>query len=374
LRAPRLVVVAVAIAIASGCASRRAPLPHDAAGAPCRLLDGAFDGAVETPLAWHEVTDPTSRLAMAESCQVVGPAIYRALPAASTEPLPRTDVLTVVSWNIHVGGGDLGLFIDTLREGRLTNGQPVDAFVILVQEGFRRGRLVPDLGREAPAIPRRIAPSPPGGLRQDIVETARSRGLSVFYLPSMRNGSEEGPAAEDRGNAILSTFPLAELTGIELPFERQRRIAAAATIAALDTSGSRWRIRVVSAHLNATASMRRLWVFAAAARARQARHLAQALAGDPAPTIVGVDLNTWAGGWSEPAFGKLRAHFPQTINPADASGFGQRRMLDYVFLRTPASWSGTLTAIDNRFGSDHRPVVARIELSGGCAQSRLSRS
>ena len=311
---------------------------------------------------------------MDRSCLVVGPAIYRPSPAQSTGALPRTDVLTVVSWNIHVGGGDLGLFIDTLTEGRLTNGQRVDAFVILVQEGFRRGTLVPDLGPEGPAIPRRIAPSPPGGARHDIVETARTRGLSVFYLPSMRNGSEEGPEAEDRGNAILSTFPLTELTGIELPFERQRRVAAAATIAALDGAGRPWRIRLVSAHLNATASMRRLWVFAAGARARQARHLARVLADDPAPMILGVDLNTWAGGWSEPAFGKLRARFPQTLDPADASGFGQRRMLDFVFLRTPASWLSTLTAIDDRFGSDHRPVVARIDLSGGSARSPLSRS
>jgi endonuclease/exonuclease/phosphatase family metal-dependent hydrolase len=369
----RLVVVSVAIAIASGCASRRAPLAHDLAAAPCRLLESAVDGTVEPSLAWHDVTDPTSRVAMAESCMVVGPAIYRPSPAPSSGPLPRIDVLTIVSWNIHVGGGDLGRFIDTLREGRLTDGQRVDAFAILVQEGFRRGTLVPDLGPERPAIPRRIASSPPAGVRQDVVETARSRGLSVFYLPSMRNGSEEGAEAEDRGNAILSTFPISDLTAIELPFERQRRVAAAATIAVLDEAGRPWRIRLVSAHLNATASMGRLWVFAAGARARQAGHLAKVLADEPIPTILGVDLNTWAGGWSEPAFGKLRARFPQTVSPADASGFGQRRMLDYVFLRTPTSWLSTLTAIDDRFGSDHRPVVARIELSGGPFQSPPSK-
>ena len=311
---------------------------------------------------------------MAASCLLVGPALYWSPSAADDQHRAQIAALAVVSWNMHVGGGDLGVLIDALRDGQLTHGRPVDAFVILVQEAFRRGTAVPAVRRGVAAIPRRISPSPPSGVRHDIIETARTRGLSVFYLPSMRNGSEEGASAEDRGNAILSTFPLSELAGIELPFERQRRVAAAATITGRDTGGTLWRLRVVSAHFNATASMRRLWVFAAGARTRQARHLARALADSSAPTVVGVDLNTWAGGWSEPAFGKLRSHFPQTLDPSDASGFGQRRRLDYVFLRMPAAWFSTLTAIEKRFGSDHRPVLAWIDFSGGPSQSPLSRS
>ena len=256
----------------------------------------------------------------------------------------------------------------------MTHGRPVEAFVILVQEAFRRGAAVPVLRHDGTAIPRRISPSPPEGLRRDIVETARSRGLSVFYLPSMRNGPEEGLSAEDRGNAILSTLPLADLTGIELPFERQRRVAAVATVTGRDNAGGSWRLRVVSAHLNATASARHLWLFAAGARLRQAGYLARVLDASPVPTIVGIDLNTWAGGWSEPAFDTLRSHFPQTLDPSLASGFGQRRLLDYVFLRVPAAWFSTLTAIEDRFGSDHRPVLAWIELTDRSFQSPLSKS
>ena len=45
----------------------------------------------------------------------------------------------------------------------------------------------------------------------------------------MRNGRPP-QTDEDRGNAILSTEPLADLTAIELPFEQQRRVAVAATL------------------------------------------------------------------------------------------------------------------------------------------------
>ncbi|NOT26456.1 MAG: hypothetical protein HOP16_10185 [Acidobacteria bacterium] len=176
MRGPRLIVVAVAAALATICATRRVALPQDASATVCRTIEGARDAGVERPLDWHELTDEHDRLAMAASCLLV----------------------------------------------------------------------------EGAAIPRRMSPSPPTGARQDIVETARTRGLSVFYLPSMRNGSEEGAAGEDRGNAILSTLPLTELAGIELPFERQRRVAAAATVTRRDAAGAPWRLRVVSVHLNAT--------------------------------------------------------------------------------------------------------------------------
>ena len=170
-----------------------------------------------------------------------------------------------------------------------------------------------------------------------------------------------------------STRPLSELAGIELPFERQRRVAAVATVMGLDSFGNAWRLRLVSAHLDATASIRRLWVFAAAIRARQAAHLAGVLAGDDVPTVIGVDLNSWAGGTSEPAYRTFRDSFPQTPPPGAEFTF-RGGTLDYVFLRLPPQWSGRFGVVDGFFGSDHRPLIGRIDLMPGSASTSSSSS
>jgi endonuclease/exonuclease/phosphatase family metal-dependent hydrolase len=251
--------------------------------------------------------------------------------------------------------------VNALRSGEFTGGEPVRNFVVLLQEAFRTGDTVP---RTPPgvSIPRRIEAFPPDGRRQDIVRTARALGLGVFYVPSMRNGAHEGATAEDRGNAILSTLPLANFAAIELPYERQRRIAAAATVAGIDTAGNPWHLRLVSAHLNATASIKRLWVFSSGVRGRQARHLATVLASEDVPTVMGSDLNSWAGGPSEPAFTELLPHFPQTSIPVGESTFRGGRMLDYMFLRVPSVWASQVRTIDDFFGSDHRPLISWIHL------------
>lgn len=329
--------------------------------ATCRALIDGFEQAVSMPVTWHELDDRVGRLAMARSCISVGPAVYGAPPHVDGTRHVPIDRLVVLSWNVHVGGGDLVALVDDIRSGRLTGGEPVRDFVVLLQEAFRSGTAIPDQAPHGVPIPRRIEEFPPKGPRQDIVEAAQALGLGVFYVPSMRNGAAKGSSAEDRGNAILSTLPLSTLTGIELPFERQRRIAASATVTGVDEAGNRWQVRVVSAHLNATASARRLWMFSAGLRARQARHLAGVLANGDVPTVVGSDLNAWAGGASEPACSELRAHFPQTPPPLGQPTFRGGRMLDYVFLRVPAAWSGQLSTIDDFFGSDHRPLIGWIQ-------------
>ena len=297
---------------------------------------------------------------MAESCNAVGPAVYAAPVRDDLPPQVAVDTLTLLSWNVHVGGGDIIEIVKALRSGRLTGGEPVRDFVILVQEAFRTGAAVPNRPVGIP-VPRRIEAFPPHGPRQDIVEVARALRLGVFYVPSMRNGTDEGLTAEDRGNAILSTLPLVNVAAIELPFERQRRIAASATVRGVDTAGNPWQLRLVSAHLNATASLRRLWVFSSAVRGRQAKHLANVLASEDVPTVIGSDLNSWAGGPSEPAYTELRARFPQTSLVVGQPTFRGGRMLDYVFLRVPPVWVRQLRAIDNFFGSDHRPLIGSLQ-------------
>ena len=56
--------------------------------------------------------------------------------------LPALDELVVLSWNAHLAEGDLGDLIAKLRSGSFTAGRPVNHFVLLVQELYRRGDVV----------------------------------------------------------------------------------------------------------------------------------------------------------------------------------------------------------------------------------------
>jgi endonuclease/exonuclease/phosphatase family metal-dependent hydrolase len=356
----RALTVILSTTVAAGCVLAQATVPEAASPATCRGLVTDIEERRATSMAWHELVDRRGRLAMAESCAAVGPAVY-AERRRNAVPHDRVDELAILSWNAHVGGGDIVGIVNALRRGEFTGGEPVRNFVVLLQEAFRTGAIVP----RTPAgvsIPRRIEAFPPKGPRQDIVQTARALGLGVFYVPSMRNGADGGSAAEDRGNAILSTLPLVNFAGIELPFERQRRIAAVATVTGIDTAGNPWHLRLVSAHLNATASVRRLWVFSSGVRGRQAKHLATVLASEDVPTVMGSDLNSWAGGASEPAVTELLPHFPQTSIPVGQSTFRGGRMLDYMFLRVPSVWASEVRTIDDFFGSDHRALISWIRL------------
>ena len=80
----------------------------------------------------------------------------------------------------------------------------------------------------------------------DIDDHAATLGLSMLYVPSMRNGPE---LREDRGNAIISTEPLLDPFALELPLARQRRVALGAAIRCRPPrarSGSSWSMRISS--------------------------------------------------------------------------------------------------------------------------------
>ena len=111
----------------------------------------------------------------------------------------------------------------------MTGGEPIEHFVLFLQEVFRAGDEVPLDGPEKYTTPRTQG-IPPSGPRIDIVQTARRLGLSLFYVPSMRNGGPgSGTTEEDRGNAILTTIPMEDFTAIELPLDYHRRVAVAAS-------------------------------------------------------------------------------------------------------------------------------------------------
>ena len=358
----RLIVCAWALlgGAAAGCA--RVPVIAGPAGPSlCRSsIDDA--GRPSGHLAWVSPDDPDDHEPLAAWCAAVGPAVVMPEPGRARvddDALPHS--LAIVTWNVHVGGGDVPGLVAAIRRGGMTDGLPVDHVVLLLQEAFRGGSDVP--GTAAPSsMAARIAAQPPGGVREDIVATARRLGMSLYYVPSMRNGpGVSGELREDRGNAILSTLPLSDFTAIELPFDRQRRVAIAATIVARDRTGAPRSIRVASTHLNASAGASRLWLFASGLRASQARSLARAL-GPREPAILGSDLNTWADGPREAAVRELTRWFPDTGPFRLQATFRLVFRLDYLFFRLPDGWTAATRRVDDRFGSDHHPLLGWVEM------------
>ena len=266
-----------------------------------------------------------------------------------------------------MGGADLNAFIQELRSGKLTSGEPIHDFVLLLQEVFRAG----------PAVPVSILPdvptgsylrfTPPSGERVDIVKTARQHGLSLFYVPLMRNGRpEENHIPEDRGNAILSTIPISSFTVVELPHVRQRRLAIGAILSGETTAGSSWTVRVVSVHLENRAKWSEVLYSFGRARLRQVKALVEPYS-TGTPTIVGGDFNTWSDEWEEPAIRYMEQFFDR---PAASSDFGTvkrtflfpERIVDYLFFRIPVGWTGAYQRVGNLYGSDHYPLLGRVQI------------
>lgn len=350
-----------AVAVLAGCAAQAFAGGVAAVWPKATCMD-AFEVGVH-PVTWRRTADPRDTLVLDGWCAGVGPALIAGPTDSAGAGDGSGDSLVVVTWNVHVGGGDLVRFVEDLRGGVIT-GRPVESFVLLLQEAHRADSIVPLQARRG-FYPPRILERPLTGERLDVVQAAAALGLHLLYVPSMRNGIGAKPA-EDRGNAILSTLPLADAEAIELPYESQRRVAVAATVHAIGADGAPWSLRVVSAHLdNRSAGDRFLGTFGGG-RVRQARALADAI-GDPA-AVVGADLNTWSAGFLEAAVPLLRASFPQspissaTTYPA-ARGFLSRK-LDHFLVRLPEGWEATVRRVDDRYGSDHYPLIGAVHREG----------
>lgn len=371
----------------------------------------------------------------------VGPAWL--LEGAGTAD-PRLPVVAA-TWNARTGGGALRAFWRGLLAERGGAGTPV---VALLQEVFSSGDHVPRgadgsagagraggmfarAGGEARAAaaaarrssfreaagaagPRsgaggssrrwawaeRIADSPPGEARTDVVAFAKEEGLSLVYVPSMRNGAgsveggaaeDEAPVREDRGNAVLANVPLVYPLAVELPFERQRRVAVAA-----EARLGGERVAFCSVHLDNRAPWRRAWRSLGQARGRQMAGLLRALAtlglipsrledgprpfgaqpfgapwGDaqaPAAFVLGGDLNTWTRGTREDAYKRARRRFPEPAapDPRPTHRFeigGMLRRSDHLLFALPPGWRGDCRRLDDTFGSDHYPLVGVLRFA-----------
>jgi len=294
---------------------------------------------------WFGPGDPQDEAPLARWRSAVGPPLIREGENPSDTP---SDELTVVSWNTAVGAGDLRRFITGLPRSK--------PFVLLLQEVYRGGDAVPGVLPRDAAYAGRLGGRPGDSRYEQIEPTASAFGLSLFYVPSMRNGGPD--SREDRGNAILSTLPLSDLAAYELPFERQRRVALAATINGITTTGKHWHLRIVDAHLDNTFSPRRLWLASEYGRTRQARSLVATLdTGEP--LILGGDFNTWSG-FSDQAYITLARQFPAVAASDRRPTFRGVLRLDHLFFRLDPGWSATFRRADNRFRSDHYPLIATV--------------
>jgi endonuclease/exonuclease/phosphatase family metal-dependent hydrolase len=277
---------------------------------------------------------------------------------------PDSTALTLLSWNLWVGRGRLLEVIEQIRSGGLARlgADPGVPLVVLLQEAYRSDASVPP--RTNGWAPREVTTrSRP---QEDVVEVARRLGLGICYAPSMRTPGERS----DRGNAILASVPLAEPVAVELPFMLQRRVALCASI----TLGGRC-LRLVSAHLDPRGPPGHKWL-GSAGRSRQTEHLLSHLPDDL--VLLGADLNLGRGR-AERTWHLLRdAGFafgvPPTL-PAWRHTYHSlpRLVLDYILVRDRpgAIAKATVARLDqdphdrgpNVFGSDHHPLLARVQLA-----------
>lgn len=359
-RAARLGLAGAALAVAllgalSGCGPRpRLELPDDVAE--------PYVSDVRHDLVWIHPDSAHDTLRLERWRAAVGDPIER--EANEPEDDDGVDSLVVVTWNVEVGGGDVEALIADLRNGKLTP-HPERHFVLLLQEAFRAGDAVPAFDPLHMESAKPIHARPPSGPRLGIDEIAERADLSLLYVPSMRNGA--GPLhSEDRGNAILSTLPLDEPVVVELPVERQRRVAISAVIEGETSADTDWELRVISLHLaNRTGFSRFLDTFGRA-RLRQAGFLTLVLDrhDDERPAVVGADLNTWLNQDEEPAVSHLRERYPQPANPPGGGTYDAARwpdpQLDYLMFSLPDSWEASYRRLDDTYGSDHYPLLGWI--------------
>lgn len=329
-------MIAVALLATAGCALQP-PMtltPSGREALECRDVQRAEADRTATSVIWLLPDDPGHRAKLDAVCRGVGPVavtapvISAATPRRTSPNDGRLHDLVLVSWNTYLGRGRLPELVSQLNRGAFTGGRRVDTFVLLLQEVYR----------------------------SQILTFAADRNLHAVFAPTRRREGE----AQDRGAAILSTLPITDLLVVELPFEKQRRIAIGATVVDGVASETSRHLRVVNAHFDTSVGLLRGGP--SAARRRQARALIDALRQWPAPLVIGGDFNTWWGD-DEPAVKDLRRAFPEAV-PLRAretwrGPLGTGNKLDYVFAKGMPQ-AVTVKRLADRFGSDHWPLLAVV--------------
>jgi endonuclease/exonuclease/phosphatase family metal-dependent hydrolase len=152
---------------------------------------------------------------------------------------------------------------------------------------------------------------------------------------------------------------------IEIPFERQRRLATRVSVDLPEPAHA--RLEIVNVHLENRSGGWRVWRTLGAGRGRQARDLLRHLPPE-GPLVVGGDFNTWFRGDRESAVTELRRRFPERDGedrrPTAPRPFWPDPRIDYLFFDLPEAWTVTWRRLDDTYGSDHYPLLARIRFEG----------
>lgn len=327
-----------------------------------------MDAVDAAGVRWYRATGERDRELAAQWCAVVGGPVIELDPETPSPAWAHGATLDVLSWNMNIGGGDLYRMLRDRTGLDCTAASvrgPSRPFVVLLQEVWRYSANLP----EAP--PSRFIPwtIDPDGSDEgpDIVEVAERCGLALVYVPSARNGPDtDSRPHEDKGNAILSSLPLADPIALDLPLEGGRKVAVAATVSGDEGCG----LRVVSVHLDVASTLVRTVLSGNQTRVRQAMGIVDGLARaeedgyDVDGTLVGADMNTWAG--NEAALQRMREAFPES---PEWDGLDTRGGFpaDHVFFRTGAGSALTVGAyarVEETYGSDHHPRRASVTCGG----------
>jgi endonuclease/exonuclease/phosphatase family metal-dependent hydrolase len=278
-------------------------------------------------------------------CKSVGPPVFAPRPERDGE-ISR---LLIVSWNVHVGGADVEELFAKALDARSSNDTGI---IILMQEAFRAGADVPDSLPGDLDVPSSIRPRRP---TLDIAGIAERFGMSIAYVPSMRNGSATAlESREDRGNAIVSTETLSDVRAIELPFGKQRRVAVAATVTPRgSTIGA---LRVITTHFDTNSD-----------RVDQAEALAERIdALDDLPLVIGGDLNARRGFGDRTVAAISRRVSLESCGTQRTSRWPLRLdiplffligRVDFMFSTLEASVPRTCKTLSHAYDSDHLPIV-----------------
>ena len=244
--------------------------------------------------------------------------------------------------------GDLTNFVSDLRSGRFTEGRAVNDFVLLLQEVHRRGGNVPvplpDGAKAAQAV-RHGSPDHPV---TDIIGTATGElGLSLFYIPSMRNGAETSKTAATR-------------------FSRRCRSTTTreSSCRSNASGGSRWRPPSTRKSTRLLRSASRV-----SPPVELGRHRLDFLGVRPRPSGAGAgesaDRAADCRGWRlqhvvRQLGPSLSRAGPVLKRPGDHRPTFWLLRLDQFFVCLPHDWQVTVRRADHRYGSDHYPLIARI--------------
>jgi endonuclease/exonuclease/phosphatase family metal-dependent hydrolase len=343
-------VLAVAAALSMHARALTAPLGAHARITPISEVTTADALSCLQPVdgvTWMRWPDSQSALDL--WCHSVG----RPVLETRASPLGNITGMRILSWNVNVGAGHLEELLPRLLDDAARDNL---GLTILLQETFRSGDAVPESYPATLRVPKAIRPRRPA---MDVRGLAEKFGLSVAYVPSMRNGSATSlTEREDRGNAILSTEQFIDATAIELPFGKQRRVAVTALIPA--RGGERARsIRVVSTHFDTNGD-----------RVAQATALGERLTFlSDVPLFVGGDLNS-RGGMQDNAVLALASRFPLASCGTGRTNRWPLRLdvlipigrLDHIFAATTlGDIARNCETLPQAYNSDHLPLLMTLK-------------